>query len=216
MLTKLEKQSSPNFLNFLPKPDERTIIFGMTGSGKTFLAEKILRWRKYVIVYDLKGTIRWKGYRVVTSMQSLLELDPEKYPKIIFKPPPYYEYEKEPVDEFFNWVYQRGNCTLYIDEVMTTCFRGQISKPLLTVMTRGRELGVSFIGASQRPKQIPQSIITESEHRFIFLLTSYQDAKRIEENYRIDADEIVNLPKRYFYYSSVDKTYFKPFTLSEK
>lgn len=206
-------QSKQSFLSFLPKPDERTLIFGMTGSGKTFLAEKLLQWRKYVIVYDLKGTITWDGYKIVESLERLTEIDPIKYPKIIFKPPLYFVKDEEAVNQFFQFVYQRGNCTLYVDEIMTACFKGQISYWLLAIMTRGRELGVSFVGATQRPKQIPISIITESEHRFIFLLSNYPDAKRIEENYSIDADEIVKLKKRYFYYSSVEQTYNKPFIL---
>jgi len=206
------KQSKPNFLNFLANPDERTFICGMTGSGKTFLAEKLLAWRKYVVVYDLKGMIDWPGYVTITSFESLKECE---HPKIIFKPPLYFVKDKEAVEEFFQWVYLRGNCTLYVDEVMSACFKGQISYWLLVILTRGRELGVSFIGSTQRPKQIPMNVITEAENRFIFLLSNYPDAKRIEENYGIDAEEILNLPKRYFFFSSIDKTFQKPFILSE-
>lgn len=189
------------------------VIVGMTGSGKTFFAEKILAWRKYVIVYDLKGRIKWPGYVTCHSLESLMECE---QPKIIFKPPLTFSKDKEQVEEFFQWVYDRGNCTLYVDELMTTCFKGQISFWLLAILTRGRELGVSLISSTQRPKQIPVTVFTEAEHWIIFRLQAYGDAKRIEENFGIDAVSIQKLPKRYFYFGSINEESSKPFTLKEK
>lgn len=189
------------------------VIVGMTGSGKTFFAEKILAWRKHVIVYDLKGEIKWKGYAICKSFETLQECE---YPKIIFKPPLEFIRDKEQVEEFFRWVYDRGNCTLYVDELMTTCFKGQISYWLLAIITRGRELGVSLISSTQRPKQVPVTVFTESENWVVFRLQAYGDAKRIEENFGIDAESIQRLPKQVFYFGSINEQLNKPFTLKEK
>jgi len=209
---KSKQQSKNDFLRFLPKPDERMMIIGMTGSGKTFFAEKILNWRKYVVVYDLKGELKWKGYKIVTDFEALKTEEAEK---IIFKPPLEFIKDKDSVEDFFHWVYERRNCTLYVDEVMTCCFRGEIAFWLLAIVTRGRELGVSFIGATQRPKQIPISLLSEAERWAMFRVHIYDDAKRLEQTFGIDAELIQNLPKRRFYYGSVDHTYSKPFILTE-
>lgn len=200
------------FLKFLPKPDERMMIIGMTGSGKTFFAEKILNWRKYVVVYDLKGELNWTGYKIVRNFE---ELKREEHPKLIFKPPLDFITDEDSVNDFFHWVYERRNCTLYVDEVMTCCFRGRICFWLLAIVTRGRELGISFIGSTQRPKQIPISLLSEAERWAMFRVHIYDDAKRLEQTFGIDAELIQNLPKRRFYYGSVDHTYAKPFTLTE-
>ena len=38
--------SKNDFLKFVPQLDERMMVIGMTGSGKTFFAEKVLNWRR--------------------------------------------------------------------------------------------------------------------------------------------------------------------------
>ncbi len=211
MAKKSKTQSQPNFLNFIPRLDERMMIIGMTGSGKTYFAEKILRWRKHVVVYDLKGELRWQGYRIVTNFEELKQAEEDK---LIFKPPLAFIQNEELVNDFFHWVYERRNCTLYVDEVMTCCFKGQICFWLSCILTRGRELNISFIGSTQRPKQIPISMLSESERWVAFRLQVFEDAERIQKTFGIEAEEIQALPKRYFFYGGIDATYYKPFTLS--
>jgi len=210
MAKESKKKSAQTFLNFLPRIDERMMIIGMTGSGKTYFAEKILRWRKYVVVYDLKGELNWEGYRIITDFN---ELKQAEEPKLIFKPPLSFINDPDEVNSFFHWVYERRNTTLYVDEVMTCCFKGQICFWLLAIVTRGRELGISFIGATQRPKQIPLSLLSEAERWATFRLNIRGDAERIEHTFGIEAESIQALPKRYFYYGSIDHTYSQPFTL---
>lgn len=193
------------------------MIIGMTGSGKTFLAEKILQHREYVVVYDLKGEIDWRGYQVVTTLEQAMQLEPEKYPKLIFKPDfERTEYGKEQAEEFFKWVYKRRNCTLYVDEVMSACYRGYITYWLQVIMTRGRELNISFIGSTQRPKSIPMSMLSESQHWAIFHLSMKEDADRVEKTFGIETEKIQALPDYHFYYGSVRKrkTINKPMMLA--
>lgn len=210
---KFKDKSKTSFLNFLPKYDERMLVVGMTGSGKTFFAEQILRWRDNVIVYDTKGQIDWENYTLVSSFNELKKC---KAKNILYKPQLQDWYNEEPADDFFNWVYHRGDTTLYIDEVATACYDGRIPFWLHGIMSRGRELGVSFIGSTQRPKRIPISLLSESERMAIFRLKVFEDAKRISQTIGIEAEDIMKLPKRYFYYSSVDTTYKQPFTLKVK
>lgn len=192
------------------------MVIGMTGSGKTFFAEKILAWRSYVIVYDLKGEIKWNGYKVIENFSELEMLDPEKEEtpkKIIYKPSLRDAFDEEAVDNFFKWVYLRRNTTLYIDELMSCCFDGKITFWLQAILTRGRELGISCIGSTQRPKRIPLSLLSESESWVSFRIQLYDDAKRVEQSFGIPAEQIQNLPKRYFYYGSINNTYPQPFIL---
>ena len=85
------------------------------------------------------------------------------------------------------------------------------------------EVAVEDIPIEKRGLQLPEikgykllCAIPEAADAYESGILKAGDAKRIEENYGIDADDIVDLPKRYFYYSSVNNTYEKPFTLSEK
>lgn len=212
---KSKQKSKKPFLNFLPKYDERMMIIGMTGSGKTFFAEKILRWRDNVIVYDTKGQIDWEGYQTVTSFSELKSCSAKK---IRYKPKLEDWYNEEPANEFFSYVYHRGDSTLYVDEVATACYDGQIPFWLHGIMSRGRELGVSFIGSTQRPKRIPLSLLSESERWAIFRLNLMEDAKRVEQTFGFSVEQIQSLPKRFFHYGSIDMSRIevltqKPFTL---
>lgn len=210
---KSKRNSTNSFLKFLPKPDERMLIVGMTGSGKTFLAERILRWRDNVIAYDTKGLLDWEGYETITSFGTLKK-SKSKY--IRYKPPDNLIYKnEEAAEEFFNWVYQRGDTTLYVDEIAQTCYKGFLPYSLHGILSRGRELGVSFVGSTQRPKGIPISLFSESERIACFKLRNYDDGKRIEQSIGVPASNLVKLPKRYFYYANVDITYSKPFTLTD-
>ena len=182
----------------------------MTGSGKTYLADKLLKWSEYVVVYDLKGQINWQGYQIVTSFEELKNC---QYPKIIYKPPIDEIENSESIELFFKWIYLRENTTVYVDELMSVCIDGRIPKWLVIILTRGRELNVSFYGSTQRPKRIPVSLLSEAENVYIFRLQYPDDRILVEKTFAIPSDKLSELKKRYFFYSSVSKTYQQPFIL---
>lgn len=57
----------------------------------------------------------------------------------------------------------------------------QSGDALLKIVRSGREKNVSFAGAAQRPKGLPQSFLTELSEVFIFVLANVADLERLSD-----------------------------------
>lgn len=171
--------------DLLPGPTDRAAFIGQTGSGKTTLAREILAWRDWVVVYDPKGMIRWKGYEIHTHLDRVVRSESAR---IIYKPSPYELRDPVATDRFFEWVYKRGNTTLYVDEVYAICQASEYPIHYGACLTRGRERGISTFTATQRPSRIPMVVLSESEFDYCFSLKIRDDRKRVEELTGIDED----------------------------
>jgi hypothetical protein len=182
-----------------PKQNERAFLAGMTGSGKTTLAYELLKVKDYVVVHDAKGMLTWKGYERCIKLNDAMHSDS---PKIIYAPDHFELDNEEKINEFFTWVYKRKNTTLYIDEVYAVTKRAEIPHYFLACLTRGREMGISTYCSSQRPKNIPQFILSESENYYVFRLLLLNDRKRITEILPIADEQLTTLKQYQFYYGT--------------
>lgn len=165
------------------KPTEHVFIAGRTGSGKTFLARKYLNRYKNVVALDTKGTLQWPEVpdEELTLVSRLADLGGAKTPKIIYRPS-WEEMEVDFYNEFFRWCYMRGNTIVWIDEAMSVCPNPhKIPDYYKAVLTRGRELQVAAWSLSQRPSGIPQVIMSEATHFFVFDLNMPQDREKLVE-----------------------------------
>lgn len=202
-----------DFAALVPAPGERVTFVGQTGSGKTTLARRLLEQRRYVVVLDAKGMIRWPSYTVCHSLTALTKCKDER---MIFRPPPLMTSDDDELEAFFSWVYLRRHCTLYIDELfLPPAIAGDVFPPHFgACYTRGRELGVEVWASSQRPKRIPQVALSESEHTFAFKLKLEQDRDRVQELTGIPSERIAALPKFDFLYSRQDADVIGPLRLN--
>lgn len=191
-----------------PRLTDRAVLVGQTGSGKTTLAEHLCRLRKYVVVLDPKGMIRWDGYKRYTTFDGVRKAGRQKVERILYAP----IYDElmdwrergSVIDEFFRWVYERENCTVYVDE--TSAIADAIVWPwhLGACLMRGRERKVETWLATQRPTRIPQTVLTESENVYVFRLRSFDDRQRIKGLTGIPEQDIATLPKHRFIFAPQD------------
>lgn len=196
-----------------PGPTDRACFLGMTGSGKTVLAEHLLRFRPYVVVLDVKGTLNWAGYTLFTSLETLQAADPEKHPRMIWRPTWQDLGNVEILDSFFRWIYLRKNCTVYVDEIQGVATATDFPGHMAACIQRGRELGVCLWASSQRPSRIPMIVVSEAEYSYTFRLRIDGDRKRMAEVTGMDPDVLADLPKHYFYFSPLDGDSVGPLTL---
>lgn len=190
----LENLSTHSLSELLPSPSERALFVGRTGSGKTTLSEQLLRDVQFAAVLDMKHRLHWQGYERHERLNTLMQ---SQHSHLIYAPSweeMRYDTKRERwskfVEEFFRWVVERNNTTVYIDEVMR-CTRGDhMPEYYHAAVTLGRELYVSVWSATQRPTKIPQVLLSETERFYIFDLQLSQDVEKMEDT--IGA----NLPSR--------------------
>lgn len=182
--TMLENLSQLSLRSILPTQTERALFVGRTGSGKTLLSERMLRYFPFVAVLDMKRRLDWEGYEVHERLEPLSR---SEHTHLIYKPswqeqrPPKGEYWSSFIEEFFRWVYERGNTVTYVDEVMRCTHGDDMPEYYHALTTTGRELYLPVWSATQRPKKIPQVLLSETEHFMIFDLQLAQDEERMEE-----------------------------------
>lgn len=203
------------------KPSEHTFIAGRTGSGKTYLARKYLANYPEVVALDTKGTMTWPEVDEddLTIITRLTDLSAAKTSKIIYRPD-WSEMEFDFYNEFFRWCYMRGNTLVWVDEAMSICpSPHRIPDFYKAILTRGRELNVAVWSLTQRPSGIPQVIMSESTHFFIFDLNMPQDRSKLAEV--TGAEELMEKPSTEygaysFWYYNVSRESATPARLVER
>lgn len=194
-----------------PRLTDRALFVGQTGSGKTTLAREMLKFRRFVVVLDAKGTLNWPEYRLIRTLKKLAEA---KEPKLLYRPTHDELYDGATIERFFEWVYQRGNTTVYIDEAYAVTDGEQLPRFYHACLTRGRERGIETWSATQRPMRIPQVIMSESEHLYAFRLAMPQDRNKVEAICSLSADLMHRLPKHWYYYAPQDADARGPFKMT--
>jgi hypothetical protein len=183
-----------DFTDFLPALSDRALFVGKTGSGKTFAAQHILPWyvdeetgvmrkRRHICIFDAKGLIRWPGYKRTTTIRDFARKanDPKQFPFIIYAPAWKEIRDPDCHEKFFRICYERGHTTVYVDEVYSICKLDYYPPSAHAILTRGRELRVSFIGATQRPARIPVQLMSECDIMYAFHLRMLDDRKKMAQ-----------------------------------
>lgn len=199
-------------MNINIRSNERVAIVGKTGSGKTYLAEKLAKPIKRLVVVDAKGKLKGKFNTVDWDIQN-----PTKDKNFIalrngenvrLRIPPLIADTKElskMYDKFFYLLYTIGNLTIYIDEVYGVIPpRATVTTYLNALYTRGRELGISVWASTQRPSWIPLEMLSEADVFFVFKLQLPQDRKRMAD---VIGNEVLTpvTDKHGFYFYSTEQ-----------
>lgn len=160
------------------KTNERILIVGKTGSGKTYLAKYLTKKANRLIVMDAKVTLTdWNLEPWSSSVRSSMLRGEPFRARVI---PPLNGDITEYWEAVLSDCYKAGNLVVYIDELYSICPPNQ--KPmnvLWSMYTRGRELGIGVWSSSQRPAWIPLFALSEAEHFFNFRLQLEEDRKRM-------------------------------------
>lgn len=150
------------------KQGEHVAIVGSTGSGKTYLENRLLKYRGYVIFFRTKAEPRradpmdgeWTRVRTVDAITTrrrywLLE--------------PTYERQSEQGHRLFERARAEGGWTLAIDELYgATLPHVNLEKPVTWGLTQGRSMGITMVCGMQRPSRVTRFALTEATHSFVF------------------------------------------------
>lgn len=156
-------------------PNERLFISGRTGSGKTTFVRFLLRSVPRYAVLDAKHT-----YRPPADLRDdvpIVEAFNPKLERQIIRAP--WEDEPECWEDAINDVFEDGNRLLYVDEATLIVPTRAARHPLGRAIRTGRERGVGVWTGTQRPKEIPSYVFTESEHILSYRLQFKDDRDKI-------------------------------------
>lgn len=156
----------------LPRPDkgQRFIVAGRTGSGKSTLGCWLLmRSPQTWVILNPKHTAAYKslpGVVVLTKFdekQIRKEIARSKYVLLNLSGA---QAKPDYMDEIVAWLHDSfRNIGLCIDELYTIHIgSGRAGNGLIGWLTRGRELGQSFIGLTQRPVWISRFCFSEADY----------------------------------------------------
>lgn len=189
----------------IPESDNRSVIVGATGSGKTVaacwqLSQRDVDSRPWVI-------LNWKGDKSIDGIpfSQAIELDevPVKPGVYIAHPTP--DEDTEPL----LWeIWQRGGIGLYIDEGYMV---GDRNAAFRAILTQGRSKEIPVIVLSQRPVWMDRFVFSESEFFQIFRLQHAKDRKSVQEFIPQSIEK--RLPEYHSYYYDVSRdqvTVLKP------
>lgn len=153
-------------------------LVGETGSGKTYLAKKVLPFFENVVALDPKCTLGDEnkglpGFRMIRDPRSLSYM---KHPRIQVRLDPRYQTAKY-WDSIYWWIYNRKNTMVYTDEVYLVLQGDKATTGMRACITSGRERGIGMIHACQRPSTIPVIVRSESQRFACFYLGNEDDRR---------------------------------------
>ena len=174
----------------LPCPDERVLIIGSTGSGKTrqgIWLHAFRNFRKYPnIIFDFKGDDLID--RLPRAEIVELKKNPPKQPGLyIVKVLPN---EDELLSEYFWKIWKQEKTGIYIDEgSMLPNHMGRYAKSFNAILTQGRSKKIPVITLTQRPAYISNFLYSESSFYSIFRVQNGNDLARVADFVPVNTPE---------------------------
>lgn len=149
-----------------------TLIFGKRGSGKSLLAQRMIRDRKRLLVYDTIG--EYTNGVIIEDLPALKEFWGKVYRgnfRIIYQP-------VDPENDFdtvCRLVYECEDLTFLVEELDRYSKPLTLSLPFKNIIQRGRHKNIELIGVTQRPHGVDKLLTSQAKQMFIFNTTEPRD-----------------------------------------
>jgi hypothetical protein len=211
----------------LPKiqVNDRIFIAGMTGTGKSILAHYLFRKIPVRLPYEDEDGVQHPGHwRLAIDITDSIYDDAVPFydageipwdiaPALRFIPTNFDTLEDD-VNLIYLQVIAHGNCWVWLDEANEVSTAHKTVSGLRKTLLQGRKFQVGHAGVTPRPVDISKSLVTQSEHHFIFPLQDSDDRGRIAKNLGMSIEEfeetIISMPDYgYLWFSVRDRLLFE-------
>lgn len=161
----------------LPGVEDRTIVIGATGTGKTTFGAWLLSKQNFGkrpwIALDFKGEQLWDMIGDPPMRPLKLGAMPKKQG--------FYRVSVLPSDddELEDWlwkIWERGNIGLFCDEASLIPQKAAFK----SILRQGRSLHIPVIACTQRPVGCDRELFTESQYASVFRLDDERDYKVVQ------------------------------------
>jgi Cdc6-like AAA superfamily ATPase len=160
--------------------DEKIVIVGASGSGKTYLANEIMKGLNGISVWVFDPNYQFHSSRAMVfhDLAELLKVyDSAKRGHYILQP---HDSSEHTFRRFNAEAFKRGNLVLIEDEIHNWLSKQKVLKEFNQVILSGRPRGISVISISSRPASCPNHILSNVKHVFAFKLNLESDVKFLE------------------------------------
>lgn len=185
------EQYAPGEEFLFPSDDQRIIIIGRTGSGKTQFANSLLSNASFTerpwIIFDFKGEEFFDDLkRRGLAKEIPLGYIPEQ-PGVYFVRP-IKGRDDDAVEEYLWKLWEHENVGIFVDELYMIDPR---SDAFQAILTQGRSKNIPMINLTQRPVAVSRFNFSEASHIVLLDLNHRKDRETVAEHMPIDKDRRV-------------------------
>jgi len=148
------------------------LIFGKRGSGKSYLANKIIAHEKRLLIFDTLS--EYTNGIVFEDREKFLMFWGAHYRlpyRLIYRP---LQPDQE-IEEIAALVYAIGDITFLVEEIDCYCTSYQITESFAHIIQRGRHNNITLIGVTQRPYGIHRLLTSQAKEIYIFSTNEPRD-----------------------------------------
>jgi len=159
-------------------PGEHITVIGDTGTGKSYLVSKLVRMRRFVVVFKTKpdpdDSTKWRGFYRARRADAMADIHHER---ILLVP----EYRHQPREGYksMEFAWRHGGWTFVVDELLYAERLG-LRDSVERLLTQGRSKAISTVVGMQRPAWTTRFAISQSTHLFTFRLEG-RDIKTVAD-----------------------------------
>lgn len=178
-----------------------TLIFGKRGSGKSYLAARLLEATERIVIYDTLGEYRQGAvFDNVGDLARFWHRNHGLRFRLIYRP-------TDPEGEFeqiANLVWLCGDVTFLVEEIDIFSSPHQIGPAFQNVVQRGRHKNISLVGISQRPFGIHRLLTSQAKEIYIFSTNEPRDREYLRNLLGTNIEATLDGLDRFHYAKWVD------------
>ena len=174
------------------------LIFGKRGSGKSYLARKLIEQEERLLIYDTMSEYDDGVIFGTENYPQFLEFWRKVYIhpfRIIYRP----LRPEEEIEQIGRLVYALGNMCLLVEEVDCYASTFNIAESLAHIIQRGRHKNISLIGITQRPYGIHRLLTSQAKEIYVFSTNEPRDREYLRLLLGQDVDAKLDALKQYEY-----------------
>jgi DNA helicase HerA-like ATPase len=158
-------------------------ILGRTGSGKTTLARLLVQGYRTLVVIDPKRRVELPGTVTTYGQEGFRSTWPQRARRVIARPDDTELGDQDQLEAWGDSVFARvlrfGRTAVLVDEAVDLANERRIVPAYRRALVQGRELLVPVFSCSQRPRQLANVVLSESEHLIVFDLALETDRRKV-------------------------------------